>query len=486
MKHRLTQALLLAMLALVCASGTLATDWWASEVISSSRLGNSPYDDPLATLGKPTIWMNNSGAPGEPNPCAVSMVISAWNVGWPSGEKLVTTVRAASNNLPAGHITVKFATPIYDDPENWYGKDFIIFGNSFFAVGGSYVYSDSNMEEVIISSYNGQGGFWEPMPVSVSQDGVNWYSYTNGPYADDYAPTQALAWDWVENRWLKNSAGNYVELDFTRPVLPSYTKADFDQKSVSEAIDMFRGSGGGTAFDLADLPLPIDPVTGRKWIQYIKVDGANGEVDAFARVSHSISPISIGEAKKLPDGAKVTLRECVVSAATYEVGRYCYVEHPDRSGGIRVMGRALERNKHYIIYGDMDTIGGERVIQATAITQVDGQNDPVTALGIPNRSIHGYGLSTAGLLIRTWGKVLSVNQDDKSFVIDDGSAVGIKVVPPRDTQAAEPNNGVVVHPDFIPPSHDQFVIVTGISSLEADGQGGFVPAVRLRDINDMQ
>jgi len=485
-KQSLMRVLLLAMVALICAVGAQATDWWASEVIGSSRLGNSPYDDPLATLGKPTVWMNNSGAPGDPDPCPVMMVCPAWNVGWPNGEKLITTIKAASGSMPAGYITVKFNTPIYDDPNNWYGKDFIIFGNSFFAAGGSYVYSNSNMEDVTMSVYGGAGGWWEPMPVSVSQDGVTWYPYTNGPYADDYAPTHALAWDWVENRWLKNSAGAEVELDFTRPVYPGYSKADYNQKSVAAGIDMYCGSGGGTAFDLNELPLPVDPVTGRKWIQYIRVDGAMGEVDAFARVSHKIDEMSIGAAKKLPDGTRVVLKECVVSAATYEVGRYCYVEHPDRSGGIKVLGRVLERNKHFIIYGDMDTIAGERVIQATAATQVEDRNDPVTALGMPNRSIQGYGLNTTGLLIRTWGKVLSVNQGDKSFVIDDGSAVGIKVVPPRDTQAAEPNNGVVVHPDFIPPSQNQFVVVTGISSLEADGQGGFVPAVRLRDTNDIQ
>ena len=100
---------------------------------------------------------------------------------------------------PAVHITVKFDTRIYDDPNNWYVKDFIVFGNSFFAAGGSYVYSDSNMANVVMAAYEGSG-WWEPSPVSVSQDGVTWYSFSNGPYADDYAPTQALAWDWVGQR----------------------------------------------------------------------------------------------------------------------------------------------------------------------------------------------------------------------------------------------------------------------------------------------
>jgi len=500
---------LVLLLGLLLSGSAMATDWWASEVVSSDRLGNSPYDDPLATLGKPSTWMNNSGSPDDPDPCAIMMVCPAWNVGWPNGEKLITTIKAKTSTLPAGHITVKFATPVYDDRLNWYGKDFIVFGNSSFVSGGSYVYSGSNMEEVVISSYGG-GGWWEPMPVSVSQDGMNWYSYADGPYADDYAPTHAFAWDWVENRWLKDSAGAEVELDFARPVWPMLGIADFDGKSAAQGMDMYRGSGGGTACDLSELPLPIDPITGLKWIQYVRVDGAMGEVDAFSRVSHQIAEMSIGEAKKLPNGSKVVLRECVVSAAAYEVGRWCYVEHSERSGGIKVMGRVLERDKHYIIYGDMDTIADERVILATsAIPVLDKQGQivatPVCALGMPNRSIgggnfftqpgqsvgqkgvkDGTGLNNIGMLVRTWGKVKSVDQTAKSFVIDDGSGRLIKCIAPRDTQADEPNNGSVPDPSFTPPAQDSFVIVTGISSCESNGQDELVSVLRLRNALDLQ
>ena len=492
MKKRFMRVLAFAAIVVVCAVVTQAADWWASEVISSGRLGNSPYNDPEAVLGKPTVWMNNSGAPSDPDPCAVSMVIPAWNVGWPAEEKLITTIKAKSPTEPAGHITVKFDTRIYDDPNNWYGKDFIVFGNSFFAAGGSYVYSDSNMADVVMAAYEGSG-WWEPSPVSVSQDGVTWYSFSNGPYADDYAPTQALAWDWVEQCWLKNSSDAEVELDFTRPTPPVYDKADFNGKSAAEGIDLYRGSGGGTAFDLAELPLPADPITGRKWIQYIKVDGVNGEVDAFARVSRQIDNIPIGAAKKLPDGTRVALKEAVVSSATYEVGRFCYVEHSDRSGGIKVMGRVLERNKRYVIYGDMDTIGNERVILATAVTLVEDNTDAVAPLGMPNKSVYGSGLHTTGLLVRTWGRTLSVDQTDKSFVIDDGSGRHIKCIAPKTTppyyNAANPGDpdwGVTVNSSFVPPAVDHFVAVTGISSIEPDGLGGFIAVIRLRNGGDVQ
>ncbi|MEN6372398.1 MAG: hypothetical protein ABFD64_10340 [Armatimonadota bacterium] len=485
---RLAAALLLGIVLGSCA---IATDWYASDVVSYSRLGNSPYDDPLATLGKPSTWMNSSGSPNDTYPCAVSMVCSAWNMGL-SGEKLVATIKPKSSTLPAGQITVKFAAPVYDDPQNWYGRDFIIFGNSSFNFGGSYICSSTDMDSLLIYASSDQSGFWEPMLVSVSQDGITWYSFTNGPYADDYAPTQAFAWDWVENRWLKNSSGTEVELEFTRPVDPGLTVTSFDQKSVAQGIDLYKGSGGGTAFDLADIPnLPADPVTGLKWIQYIRVDGTGGEVDAFARVSHQITPISIGEAKKLEDGTRVVLSDAVVSSETYATSRSCYIQQANRSGGIKLMGRILGRGqKLSAVYGNMDTIDGERVILATSVlAETDGQGSSVVAdvrpLGMTNKAAAGTGLSTKGLLVRTWGKVKSVDSAAKSFVISDGSGQDIKCLAPRDTKAAEPNNGLTPDPGFVLPGPSNFVIVTGINSNENSGNQQ-IPIVMLRNSADMQ
>ena len=499
MKHRLASWTAAILLGLAVLNSAMAADWWASEVVSCSRLGNSPYDDPSATLGKPTTWMNNSGAPNDPDPCAVSVVCPAWNVGL-QGEKLITTIKAGNTSLPAGQITVEFATPVYDDPDNWHGKDFIIFGNGFFTAGGSYVYSGSNMENIPISAYSDESGWWEPSPVSVSQDGVTWYAFTNGPYADDNETNQELAREWVENRWMRNRRGSEVELDFTKPVDPALSVSSYDRKSAAQAIDMYQGSGGGTAFDLADLPdLPADLSTGEKWIRYIRITGTGGEVDAFSRVSHRIVPASIGEVKKLDDGAHVVLSDVIVSAQTYSTGRFCYIEQANRSGGIKLMGRVLGRGaKLDMVCGDMDTIDGERVIQATSVTTTkDALGDDVVVdskpLGMPNRAIGGMGLATRGLLVRTWGMVKSVDADAKSFVIDDGSGQQIKCIAPKmqpsETDAPNPgdsNWGVLTDPGFALPDRDTFVIVTGISSIEPDGTSGSISVLRLRDGSDLE
>ncbi|MCE5314529.1 MAG: hypothetical protein ABFD49_08560 [Armatimonadota bacterium] len=482
MKNFAVKPILALLLGLALCTGASATDWYASDVVNSFRLGNPPYNDPAATLGKPSTWVNNSETLGEVDPCAVTLIYPAWNVGL-NGEKLIATIKAKTSTLAAGYITVKFDTPIYDDPNNWHGKDFIVFGNAFFAASISDPNAADTAENMILTAYDGTSISIEPSLVSVSPDGKdgNWYTYENGPYADDYAPTHVFAWDWINNCWLKNSSGEEVELDFTRPVDPTWTESSFANKSCAQAIDMYEGSGGGTAFDLAE--------SGFDWIQYIRVDGTGGEVDAFSRVSNAIESTTIGQAKKLDDGSHVVIDEVIVSAATYTVGRYCYVQQENRAGGIRVMGRVLDEGAKVKLCGDMDTIDGERVILATSVLAItddenNGETVDVKPLGMPNKVISGSGLSTTGLLVKTWGKVKSVDADTKSFVIDDGSGCGINCIAPRSTDdSVEANWGTIADPDFTAPQQGAFVTVTGVCSTEDSGS---TRVIRIRSLDDLQ
>jgi hypothetical protein len=78
---------------------------------------------------------------------------------------------------------------------------------------------------------------------------------------------------------------------------PNLTPANFNGKSVAQIIGIYNGSAGGTGFDLRNLSaqdyaaLATDPNTGRKWIQYIKIedDPTNttntSEIDAVSDVS---------------------------------------------------------------------------------------------------------------------------------------------------------------------------------------------------------
>lgn len=212
-------------------------------------------------LGKPSTRFKNTWGP---NPTArVKLVEPAYNVGL-NGEKLICTINIGQS------IVVAFDHKVMDDPLNPYGIDFLVFGNSFFIGSGGSVSDATNM-----NTFNISGSiFAENLKVSVSQDGSNWYTYNNGPYADAMFPTNAYLWDSVNACWTD------TESDFTKPVNPSLTSASF-AGTAANAIALYDGSGGGTGFDLAE--------SGFSWIQYIKVEGvsgfAGGEIDAFADVA---------------------------------------------------------------------------------------------------------------------------------------------------------------------------------------------------------
>jgi hypothetical protein len=78
----------------------------------------------------------------------------------------------------------------------------------------------------------------------------------------------------------------------------------------------------------------------------------------------------------------------------------------------------------------------------------------------------GAGLNNVGLLVRTWGRVLSAG--DGSLTITDGSSAGLKV----DTSMLS-----------APAGAGDFVIVTGIVRIEA-AEGGYAPVIVPRSDTD--
>lgn len=239
---------------------------FATEVVSSSGpFGWSPYDDPDAVLGKPSTRV------GGPWGGRIKIVEPAWGVS-PDGEKLITTLSEGSQ------ITVTFDHQVEDDPNNPYGIDLLVFGNSFFGCSG-WANDGTDMNTCML----GRGCFSEPIKVSVSQDGENWYTYDGGPYADTMFPTQAYLWDRENAKWTD------IEMDWTKPVDPPLTLDDFAYISAADAIDLYDGSAGGTGFDLAE--------SGYEWIQYVRVQGVSGfsggEIDAFADVAPEVCPVPI-------------------------------------------------------------------------------------------------------------------------------------------------------------------------------------------------
>ena len=258
---------------------------FAVEVVDfSGPFGDGAYSYPEALLGKPATHIKDgAGATSR-----IKLVEPAYIYGL-EGEPLVTTLNEGS------FITVKFDHKVMDDPLNPYGIDFIVFGNSFFtAASNGWISDGTNMNEVLLAG----GGWFEKVKVSVSQDGVNWYRYDNGPYGDGMFPTQAYQWDAESATWTDN------EMDWTRPVNPKLIAADFTDITAADAIKLFNGSAGGTGFDLTE--------SGLQWIQYIKVEGlegafGGGEIDAFA----DVAPLQVKQSDFNQDG-KLDLGDAVL------------------------------------------------------------------------------------------------------------------------------------------------------------------------------
>ncbi len=247
--------------ALMLASSAQASIF-ATEVVdhSASLDGSGYYNDANDLLGKPTTIIPAWGG----GTSHVSPVEPAW------GDNNITTFNSGD------WAVVKFDHQVVDDSNNPYGLDLLVFGNAFFT-GSGYVNDDTNH-----NTYTLTGGlFAEGVTVSVSQDGTDWYTYADGPSGDGLYPTNPWVWDPAQY----DSTGNGwtdVENDYTKPVDPSLQAADFAGISY-DAMLLYDGSAGGVGFDLAE--------SDYDWIQYVKVTGTGGEVDAFADVAPAAVPV---------------------------------------------------------------------------------------------------------------------------------------------------------------------------------------------------
>jgi hypothetical protein len=288
----------LIILVLFCLAGMCRASEFASTVVSAGgTFGPYPYNDPYAVLGEPAAWIYDDDPYFDNFAC--SLVYGAWSTGYNSTDtppdpndpndpanprkQLVVTLG------PGGAIIVGFDHKVLDEPDNPYGIDLIVFGNAAFVTQGT-VGPNSDMSVLRVSSAGSM--IAEKVKVQVAaylnpgnpNDPNFWFGFSRGPWGDNLFPTNRFAWDGVNKKWGQ-------PLNPLKPVNPFLKASDFANLTVSQAIALYDGSAGGTGFDLEWLrpedyqQLPIDPQTGRRWIQYVRLsyDGTTaGEVDAVA------------------------------------------------------------------------------------------------------------------------------------------------------------------------------------------------------------
>ncbi|HVT88151.1 MAG TPA: PEP-CTERM sorting domain-containing protein [Tepidisphaeraceae bacterium] len=284
-RRTLAIAPLFAGVAFVVANGTSAQaayiynpNDFATQVVSSTGFPANPsasqyYSSPDAVLGRPALKFKDIfGA--DPNAFhRVKLIEPAYATGL-SGERLITTFNAGQS------VTVKMGRTVNNDPNNAFGIDLIVYGNSFFvAGGGGFVGDNTNLNTTTVG-----GVFAENVRVSVSPDNVSWYSYPQDAThtGDGYYPTNSYLWNRNAAAWTDDEA------DPTKPVDPSIAPT-LSGKTSADVLDLYNGAAGGTGFDLAD--------SGFSFINYVRFDGltgySGGEIDAVAAVNPVPEPATL-------------------------------------------------------------------------------------------------------------------------------------------------------------------------------------------------
>jgi hypothetical protein len=216
-------------------------------------------DDPNAALGSPTRFTGAQiGFPGAVTP---------FNPSFDRGE-CVSIGRG-------GSLTLAFDRDVIDNPDNPFGLDLIVFGNSFFWDPVNFT--------ATAQALSSDGGV-----ISVSADGQTWV--TAPGMADGLFPTLA----YLDQTYPFGGPAGSVLSDFTRPVNPNFASPGAWQGAdLAAIIAMYDGSGGGWGVDIGALGLSS--------VRYVRFTNASDavlipEIDAVSIVRAVPAPGGVGAA----------------------------------------------------------------------------------------------------------------------------------------------------------------------------------------------
>lgn len=216
-----------------------------------------------------------------------------------------------------------------------------------------------------------------------------------------------------------------------------------------------------------------------------------------------IEPVTIQDAKALPDGSADSLIALSEVVVTRKVEDGFYVEDPNRSAGILIQwtqGFVAEGWTVNVEGWVCTTDDGEKSLQASAVNRIAETipmamviGDAVRPVGMCLRNLGGRdfavdpeaptsgqagvsggaGLNNIGLLVKTWGRVTQIDPGKQYFYIEDGSAV----MDGTQTDQVD-NEGVRVMQDPLGLRPGDYVTVTGISSCFREPTGAMHRALR--------
>jgi hypothetical protein len=234
-----------------CAGSPWAASWVTYQPGSNAALN---YTDPASALGRPSRFTGDNAEFNFPG--AVTAFNGAYNY------DQVLSIGTG------GHIVLAFDTPVRDNPNNPFGVDLLIFGNTSFI--------DADYPSGIVGGVFSEGG-----AVELSADGVHWTAAT-GIVPDGAVPTIGYS-DLTDPFAVTRGA---TPSDFRLPVDPTI---DFFGMTYAQVLNAYNGSGGGTGVDIGAHGLSV--------VNFVRISNPAGssaiEIDGLSRVAAVPTPGAI-------------------------------------------------------------------------------------------------------------------------------------------------------------------------------------------------